>query len=112
NGIFSEPPTCPATPYLGAAALAGGALPGGSICGLAGGGRAGGRGRMAFLANPRLPRRPRISGPPRWSAARSLAARSAAWRPAREQEPGRALPALSRTQKHPAYGPLYRAGAG
>ena len=43
---------------------------------------------MAFLASPRLPRRPRNSGPPRSSAARSLAARSAAWRPAREQEPG------------------------
>jgi hypothetical protein len=30
----------------------------------------------------------RSSGPPRCLAARSLAARSAAWRPAREQEPG------------------------
>ena len=43
---------------------------------------------MSFLASPRLARRPRISGPPRCAAARSLAARSAAWRPAREQEPG------------------------
>src|ERR1700730_8686281 len=45
NVIFSTPPTCPATPYLGAAALAGGALPGGSICGLAAGARAGARAR-------------------------------------------------------------------
>src|SRR6202051_2902989 len=88
NVIFGEPPTCPATPLLGAAGLAGGALPGGSICGLAAGARAGARGLMAFLASPRLARRPRCSGPPRSPAARSLAARSAAWRPAREQEPG------------------------
>src|SRR6202163_4531171 len=60
NVIFSEPPTGAATPYLGAAALCGGALPGGSICGLAAGARAGARGIMSFLASPRLPRRPQL----------------------------------------------------
>src|SRR5271169_836389 len=39
---------------------------------------------MPFFASPRLARRPRSSGPPRCLAAGSLAARSAAWRPARE----------------------------
>ena len=43
---------------------------------------------MSFLPSPRLARRPRCSAPPRCRAARSPAARSAAWRPAREQEPG------------------------
>src|ERR1700731_4528785 len=60
NVIFTEPPTGAATPLLGAAALAGGALPGGSICGLAAGARAGARAIMWFLAIPRLARRPKL----------------------------------------------------
>src|SRR6202049_2704375 len=59
NVIFTEPPTCPATPELGAAARGGGAVPGGSICRPAGGAREGAGAISSFLPSPRLARRPR-----------------------------------------------------